>query len=86
MDKKGTRKLAQAYFGFLYSDEGQAIAVKHRLRPRSAQLLAKNAQAFPKLKLFTVEEVFGGFKAVQKQHFDDGAQFDQIMTELHKSP
>jgi sulfate transport system substrate-binding protein len=86
VDKKGTRKLAQAYLEFLYSDEGQALAVKHRLRPRSPELLAKNAKAFPKLKLFTVEEVFGGFKALQKEHFDDGAQFDQIMSELHKAP
>lgn len=86
VDKKGTRKLAQAYLEFLYSDEGQAIAIKHRLRPRSQQLLAKNPQAFPKLKLFTVEEVFGNFQTLQKTHFDDGALFDQIMTELHKSP
>ncbi|HET6339283.1 MAG TPA: hypothetical protein VFG30_38965 [Polyangiales bacterium] len=70
----------------LYSDEGQAIAIKHRLRPRSQSLLAKNPEAFPKLKLFTVEEVFGNFKTLQKAHFDDGALFDQIMTELHKTP
>jgi sulfate transport system substrate-binding protein len=86
VDKKGTRKLAQAYLEFLYSDEGQAIAIKHRLRPRSQSLLAKNPEAFPKLKLFTVEEVFGNFKTLQKAHFDDGALFDQIMTELHKTP
>jgi sulfate transport system substrate-binding protein len=71
---------------FLYSEEAQSIAVKHRLRPRSQQLLAKHAQVFPKLKLFTIEEVFGTFKLLQTQHFDDGALFDQIMTELHKSP
>jgi sulfate transport system substrate-binding protein len=86
VDKKGTRKIAQAYLEFLYSDEGQTIAVKHRLRPRSPQLLASSADAFPKLKLFTVDAVFGNFKTVQKQHFDDGATFDQIMTELSKRP
>jgi sulfate transport system substrate-binding protein len=86
VDKKGTRKIAQAYLEFLYSDEAQSIAVKHRLRPRSPKLLASSADAFPKLKLFTVESVFGNFKAVQKQHFDDGATFDQIMSELSKSP
>jgi sulfate transport system substrate-binding protein len=86
VDKKGTRKIAQAYLEFLYSEEGQSIAVKHRLRPRSERLLAKNAQVFPTLKLFTIEEVFGNFKTLQKQHFDDGSTFDQIMTELHKSP
>ena len=83
VDKRGTRKIAQAYLEFLYSDEGQAIAVKHRLRPRSQPLSEKNARLFPSVKLFTVEELFGSFKALQKQHFDDGATFDQIMSELH---
>ena len=84
VDTKGTRKAAQAYLEFLYSDAGQELAVKHRLRPRSAALLARHAEVFPKLKLFTVDEVFGGFRRAQKEHFDDGAIFDQIMAALHK--
>jgi sulfate transport system substrate-binding protein len=86
VDKKGTRRVAQAYLEFLYSEAGQALAVKHHLRPRSAKLLAANPDTFPRLKLFTVEEQFGGWKQVQKQHFDDGATFDAIMTALHKAP
>jgi sulfate transport system substrate-binding protein len=86
VDKKGTRRVAQAYLEFLYSEAGQALAVKHHLRPRSAKLLAANPDTFPKLKLFTVEEQFGGWKQAQKQHFDDGATFDAIMTSLHKAP
>jgi sulfate transport system substrate-binding protein len=86
VDKKGTRRVAQAYLEFLYSEAGQALAVKHHLRPRSAKLLAANSDTFPKLKLFTVEEQFGGWKQAQKQHFDDGATFDAIMTALHKAP
>jgi sulfate transport system substrate-binding protein len=86
VDAHGTRKVAQAYLEFLYSDEGQALAVKHHLRPLSAALIARNAAVFPKLKLFTVEEVFGGFRRAQKEHFDDGAIFDQIMVGLRKAP
>ena len=86
VDKKGTRRVAQAYLEFLYSEAGQALAVKHHLRPRSAKLLAANPDTFPRLKLFTVEEQFGGWKQAQKQHFDDGATFDAIMTALHKAP
>lgn len=84
VDKKGTRKIAQAYLEFLYSDAGQDLAAKHHLRPRSEAVLAKHAAEFPKLKLFSVDEVFGSFRQAQKQHFDDGAVFDQIMTALHK--
>jgi sulfate transport system substrate-binding protein len=84
VDKKGTRALAQAYLEFLYSDAGQELAVKHHLRPRSAKLLAQNAQRFPKLQLFTVDQLFGSFKHAQKQHFDDGGNFDQISAELQR--
>ena len=86
VDQRGTRKLAQAYLEFLYSEQGQALAVKHHLRPQSAALIAANPQVFPKLKLFSVDEVFGGFRRAQKEHFADGAIFDQIMTALHKAP
>jgi sulfate/thiosulfate transport system substrate-binding protein len=84
VDKKGTRRVAQAYLEFLYSDAGQALAVKHHLRPRSVKLLADNPDIFPKLKLFTIEEQFGSWKQAQKQHFDDGGTFDAIMTSLHE--
>lgn len=64
---------------FLWSDEAQAIAAKHQLRPRSPALLEKYAKDFPKVTTFTIDEVFGGWTAAQKEHFDDGAVYDQIL-------
>ena len=84
VDKKGTRKLAEAYLKYLWSDEGQELAAKHHLRPRSAKVLAKYAKDFPKLQLFTVDELFGGWKKAQKDHFDDGALYDQIIALVKK--
>lgn len=78
VDKKGTRKQAEAYLKWLWSDEAQAIAVKHNLRPRNEKLLAQNAQLFPKVNTFTVDEVFGGWRKAQADHFNDGAVYDQI--------
>jgi sulfate/thiosulfate transport system substrate-binding protein len=78
VDKKGTRAVAQSYLEYLYSPEGQAVAAKHYLRPRDQALVARNAATFRPIALFTVQDVFGGWKAAQKAHFDDGALFDQI--------
>ena len=80
VDKKGTRKQAEAYLRFLWSDEAQAIAAKHQLRPRSPALLAKYARDFPTVQTFTIDELFGGWTKAQKDHFDDGATYDQILT------
>ncbi|MBC7954408.1 MAG: sulfate ABC transporter substrate-binding protein [Cytophagales bacterium] len=79
VDKKGTRKQAEAYLKFLWSDEAQEIAAKNQLRPRSEKLLAKYAKDFPKINTFTVDESFGGWTKAQKDHFDDGAIYDQIL-------
>jgi sulfate transport system substrate-binding protein len=79
VDRKGTRKLAEAYLAWLYSDEGQEIAARHGLRPRSAKALAAHAKDFPAVSTFTVDEVFGSWKQAQKTHFDDGGVFDQIL-------
>ncbi|MEO7150372.1 MAG: sulfate ABC transporter substrate-binding protein, partial [Burkholderiaceae bacterium] len=65
-DKKGTRKQAEAYLKYLWSDEAQVIAAKHQLRPRSAAILARYAKDFPKVNLFTIDEAFGGWAAAQK--------------------
>lgn len=78
VDKRGTRKLAQAYLEFLYSPEGQEIAARHYFRPRVESVASKHAAAFKSLQLFTVDEVFGGWQKAQKIHFDDGGLFDQI--------
>ena len=84
VDRKHTRKEAEAYLQWLYSDEGQEIAAKHGLRPRSAKVLAAHAKEFPKLDTFTVDEVFGSWKSAQKTHFDDGGTYDQILASTHR--
>lgn len=78
VDKRGTRKLAQAYLDFLYSPEGQEIVAKHYFRPRLESVVKKHAAEFKSLQLFTIDEVFGGWQKAQKVHFDDGGLFDQI--------
>jgi len=76
--KHGTTDVAKAYLEYLYSDEGQDIAGRNFYRPRSEKAAAKYADQFAKLKLVTVDEVFGGWQKAQKTHFADGGTFDQI--------
>jgi len=78
VDKRGTRKLAEAYLQYLYSEEGQDIAGRNFYRPRDAKAAAKHAKTFTKVNLFTIDEVFGGWQKAQKTHFADGGVFDQI--------
>jgi sulfate/thiosulfate transport system substrate-binding protein len=78
VDRHGTREVAQAYLQYLYSEEGQGIAAKHFFRPRLAAAAAKYEPNFPKIKMFTVDAVFGGWKNAQQTHFADGGVFDQI--------
>ena len=78
VDRKGIRTQATAYLQFLYSEPAQEVIAKHYFRPRSDSIAKKYATSFKALQLFTVEEIFGGWKAAQKKHFDDGAEFDQI--------
>ena len=77
-DKHGTRKVAQAYLEYLYSEEGQDIAGRNFYRPTDAKVAANYAGRFPKIKLFKIDEVFGGWQKAQKAHFADGGVFDQI--------
>jgi sulfate/thiosulfate transport system substrate-binding protein len=78
VDKRGTRQLAQAYLEFLYSDRGQEIEARNYYRPRLKSVASKYSGQFPKIKLFTIDEVFGGWQKAQKTHFADGGVFDQI--------
>jgi len=78
VDKKGTRKQAEAYLKFLYTPEGQTIAAENYYRPRDPKIAAKYASQFPKVKLFTLKDVFGDWRATQKKHFADGGVFDQL--------
>jgi sulfate/thiosulfate transport system substrate-binding protein len=78
VDRKGTRKVAEAYLKYLYSDDGQTLAATWYYRPRSPEIAARFTAQFPKLKLFTIDEKFGGWTKAQATHFADGAIFDQI--------
>ena len=80
VDKKGTRAVAQAYLEYLYTPEGQEIAARNFYRPIDAKVAAAYAKQFPKLNLFTIDDVFGGWAKAQKTHFADGGVFDQIYT------
>jgi len=77
-DKHGTREVATAYLEYLYSPEGQDIAGKNFYRPTDPKAQAKYAKQFPAIKLFTIDQVFGGWTQAQKTHFGDGGVFDQI--------
>lgn len=76
--KHGNADVAKAYVEFLYTEEGQEIGAKHYYRPRLEKIAAKYADRFPKLQLFTIDELFGGWQKAQKRHFDDGGVFDKI--------
>ncbi|WP_446896958.1 sulfate ABC transporter substrate-binding protein [Clostridium sp. LBM24168] len=78
VDKKGTRKVAEAYLSYLYSKEGQEIAAKNYYRPRDKEIAKKYEKQFPKINLFTIDDLFGGWTKAQETHFEDGGTFDQI--------
>ena len=78
VDRRHTRAAAEAYLEHLYSPEGQEIAAKNFYRPSDEKVAAKYAAQFPKIGLFTVDQVFGGWAKAQKTHFADGGVFDQI--------
>jgi len=78
VDKHGTRAVAQAYLEYLYSPEGQEIIAKHHFRPRLPAVVEKHKAEFAPVKLFTIDEAFGGWQKAQKAHFDDGGTFDAI--------
>ena len=78
VDKKGTRKEAEAYLQYLWSDEAQQVIAKHYFRPSSQKALRENRANFPNLKLLTIGQVAGDWASVQKAHFNDGGIFDQI--------
>lgn len=78
VDKNGNREVAEAYLKYLYSEEGQTIAAQNYYRPTLESISAKFADQFPKIKLFTIDEAFGGWEQAQTKHFSDGGIFSQI--------
>lgn len=78
VDKRGTRALAEAYLAYLYSEEGQLIIARHYYRPSVPFFSRKLASSFPRMKLFTIDEVAGGWTSAQQVHFADSGVFDQV--------
>lgn len=81
VDRKGTRVAAEAYLRFLYSPQAQEIAAQNYYRPRDSTVATKYGAAFPEVKLFTIDDTFGGWRAAQKTHFSDGGVFDGIYSQ-----
>src|SRR3954447_22767285 len=77
-EKKGTRAAAEAYLKYWYSREGQEIAARHSYRPRDPEIAREYEASFAKVELFTIDDVFGGWKKAQQEHFGEGGMFDQI--------
>jgi len=76
--RHGNLAIAEAYLRYLYTPEAQEIIAKNFYRPRDKAVAARHEGEFPKVNLFTIDQVFGGWKKAQKTHFDDGGVFDQI--------
>jgi len=79
VDRKGTRKAAQAYVDFLYSPQGQDIIARHYNRVNDATVAKKYAAQFPNVKLVTIDDVFGGWDKVTAEHFKDGGILDRAL-------
>jgi sulfate transport system substrate-binding protein len=77
VDKKGTRKVAEAYLKYLYTPEAQELIAANYYRPRNPQVAAKYKSRFPNLRLMTIAN-FGGWAKAQSTHFNDGGLFDQV--------
>jgi len=78
VDARGTREIAEAYLQLLYRDDAQALVAQHHFRPRNPAVLARFADKYPMIPLATIHDVFGGWAAAQRTHFDEGGVFDQI--------
>jgi sulfate transport system substrate-binding protein len=86
VDRRGTRAVAEAYLAYLYTPEGQDIAARNFFRPADAAVLARHASQFPAVRLFTVDEVFGGWESAQKEHFAAGGTYDRLFEAAEARP
>ena len=77
-NRRGTAALAKAYLEYLYTPEGQEIAARHHFRPRDEKVLAKFAADFPRVEIFTVDELFGGWQNAHKTHFGEGGSYETV--------
>lgn len=85
VDKRGTRDIAEEYLNFMYEPEAQELIAQNHYRPYSEEVLAKYQDAFPKTKLFTVDDVFGGWAKAQQEHFGEGGFYDQMLRDFVKN-
>ena len=82
--KKGTAATARAYLDFLYTPEAQSIIARHNFRPRDAAVFKREEKRFAPIKLFSVDQLLGGWAKVSKTHFADGGQYDQIVAGIKR--
>ncbi|MET0377248.1 MAG: sulfate ABC transporter substrate-binding protein [Rhizorhabdus sp.] len=82
-NRRGTRKVAEAYLRYLYTPAGQKIIAQNYFRPRNPQIAAQYRATFPNISLFTIRN-FGGWQRAQTVHFKDGGLFDQILAAAQK--
>jgi sulfate transport system substrate-binding protein len=85
-DRHGARELTQAYINYLYTPAAQDIAAKHHFRPRDATPAEKYAAQLPPVDLFSVDEVFGGWKQAWNTHFAPGGMLDRLRKQQASSP
>lgn len=85
VDRKGTRKVAEAYLEFLYTDEAQHLAAKHFYRPSNPEIAKNYSDKFPDAKLVTINEWFGDWDTAQETHFNDGGKFDAILEHISRN-
>jgi sulfate transport system substrate-binding protein len=78
VDRRGTRRLAEEFLRFLYTEPAQQIAARHFFRPTSPALLEASRRQFPALKMFTIDQISGGWHKAHAEHFADGGLFDRI--------
>lgn len=78
--RNGTHEVSRAYIDYLYTLKAQEIAARHYYRPRDERMAARYSMQFPSLELFTVDDMFGGWKEARNIHFADGGIFDRIQT------
>lgn len=80
VDKRGSRRIAEAYLNYLYTPAGQEILAQNFNRVYDKDVIAKHKDIYPDVRLVKVEDVFGGWEKVQKEHFAEGAILDQLFT------
>lgn len=84
VDKRGTRKIAEAFAQFLFTPDAQREFAKVGFRPVDPTVAKEFEKQFPPVtKLITVQD-FGGWEAIDKKFFSDGGIFDKTQAAIAK--